>query len=199
MFLPLIVLNKSLTFSQFLHIAPQLFLWSTRCLVFAVIAWCSMPLEFPGKDVWCVWENKCPLDLNQRTYKWGEPYFIVHVLFARSLKANFSPPPHHLHLHPPPPPTPSTVPPSSLSSLSCAINNSLFCAVPCEWRHTQSQGHGARGDCWVGASWAGHRLDSRLGAWILPRQEGRGGLICLAVSSGGHLLRWLPNQGYFCS
>lgn len=109
MFLPLIVLNKSLTFSQFLHIAPQLFLWSTRCLVFAVIAWCSMPLEFPEKDVWCVWENKCPLDLNQRTYKWGEPYFIVHVLFARSLKANFSPPPPTtsisipLHLQPPPP------------------------------------------------------------------------------------------------
>ncbi|CAB1430550.1 unnamed protein product [Pleuronectes platessa] len=64
--------------------------------------------------------------------------------------------------------TTTTSPPSSPGSLSCVINNSLFCAVPCEWRHTQSQGHGARGDCWVVANREGHWLNSRLGAEIQP-------------------------------
>lgn len=39
-----------------------------------------------------------------------------------------------------------------LAWLSCAANNSLFCGVPCERRHSLSQGRGARGDCWPRAS-----------------------------------------------
>lgn len=55
---------------------------------------------------------------------------------------------------PPPALTTTTTssPPPSTGSLSCATNNSLFCAVPCERRHSLSQGHGARGDCWAWAS-----------------------------------------------
>ena len=91
---------------------------SVKHQMFAVIAWCSMPLEFLEEDVWCVWENKCPLDLNQHTYKWGEPYFIVHVLFARSLKANFSPPP--------PPPYP---PPLLLPLALCLVRSTIVYSV----------------------------------------------------------------------
>ena len=83
--------------------------------------------------------------------------------FPSLVKSKFSP--QH---SPRPPVLPSSPPPSSPGSLSCVINNSLFCAVPCEWRHTQSQGHGARGDCWAGAKRAGHWLVSRLGAWTPP-------------------------------
>lgn len=92
----------------------------------------------------------------------------------------------------PPPPVPTTTtataPPPSPGSLSCAINNSLFCAVPCNWRHTQSQGHGARGACWPVASRERHWLNSRLGERILPQLEGRGGRVCLAVNCRCHLV-----------
>lgn len=96
------------------------------------------------------------------------PCFFVPCAFHWLVKSKFLPPPSPVPHH-----HPSFLP----WLLSCAINNSLFCALPCERRHTQSQGHGARGDCWVVANWVGHWLDSRLGAWVLPQQEGRGGFI----------------------
>lgn len=79
----------------------------------------------------------------------------IRVLFPRSLKP--APPPS------PAPPPATTSAPSSPGSLSWAINNRLFCGVPCERRHTQSQGHGARGERWAAAKRAGHWLHSGLG------------------------------------
>lgn len=104
----------------------------------------------------------------------GEPCLTLWCLRLDPDPPSLSPvlrPPHHHHHRR-----------SFLQLAGCldAANNSLFCGVPCERRHSLSQGRGARGDCWPRASRAGHTVDSSLGAPV-PHWRQRKVLFFLGV------------------